>query len=83
MHRAFAVPLAAMGLMLLLGAESSAIMLLTLVGAVLLTLWDCRTARMGWRLILWWVSLVLLIHVIGYLALRLWLVTRRTENMAA
>jgi hypothetical protein len=72
-----------MGLMLLLGAESSAIMLLTLFGAVLLTMWDCRTAQMGWRLILWWVSLVLLIHVIGYLALRLWLVTRRGENVAA
>ena len=72
-----------MGLMLLLGAESSGVMLLTLVGAVLLTLWDCRSEAMSWRLTLWWVSLVLLIHVIGYLALRLHLLTRRSENVAA
>ncbi len=61
---------------MLLGAEGSGVMLLTLVGAAGLTYWDCRSNELSWRSTAWWVSLVLLLHVVGYGALRLWLATR-------
>ena len=61
-----------MGLIMLFNAEGSAIMLLSLVAALGLTWWECREHEYGLRLTLWWMSLVLLVHVPGYLALRLW-----------
>lgn len=74
--------MAAMGLMMLLNAEASGIMWLALVGAVLLTWWECRGAQMSSRATLWWVSVVLLIHALGYLALRAWLAGQR-KNLVA
>ena len=72
-----------MGLMMLLNAEASGIMWLTLLGAVLLTWWECHSTGFDWRRSLWWVSLVLLIHVFGYLALRVWLAVGRRDEVVA
>lgn len=60
------------GIIVLFDAETSAVMLISLVGALGLAYWECRERELGIRLTLWWLSLVLLIHVPGYLALRLW-----------
>ncbi len=57
---------------MLFDAETSAIMLLSLLGALGLTFWECREKEFGIRQTLWWLSLVLLVHVPGYLVLRLW-----------
>lgn len=70
-----------MGLIILLGAGGNGIMLLTLVGAMALTYWECKQAEMPWRTTAWWLSLVLLIHVFGYLALRLWIATRGRPDL--
>ncbi|MCP3988190.1 MAG: hypothetical protein GY724_03885 [Actinomycetia bacterium] len=61
-----------MGLIMLFDAQTSSIMLLSLLGALGLTYWECRQHELGIQRTLWWLSLVLLIHVPGYLALRVW-----------
>ncbi len=68
-----------MGLIMLLDAGGNGILLLTLLGALVLTYWECRTNELTWRSTLWWLSLVLLVHVVGYIALRLWLLGRRGQ----
>lgn len=68
-----------MGLIMLLDAGGNGILLLTLLGALVLTYWECHTNEMTWRSTLWWLSLVLLVHVVGYIALRLWLLGRRGQ----
>ena len=72
-----------MGLIMLLEAGGNGILWLTLIGGLGLTLWDCRTNGLSWRVTLWWMSLVLLIHVGGYLALRVWLFSRRGQEGVA
>jgi len=72
-----------MGLIMLLDAGGNSVMLLTLFGAVGLTYWECKSAKMNWRTTAWWVSFVLLTHVIGYLALRLWTASRGEQKVAA
>lgn len=72
-----------MGLIMLLDAAGNGILWLALVGALGLTYWDCRSSGMSWRTTLWWMSLVLLIHAVGYLALRMWLFSRRGQQGVA
>lgn len=78
-----AVTMSRMGLIMLLDAGGNSVMLLTLVGAVALTYWECKSSEMNWRTTAWWVSFVLLTHVIGYLALRLWTASRGEHKVAA
>ena len=78
-----AVTMRPMGLIMLLDAGANSVMLLTLVGAVGLTYWECKSTEMSWRSTAWWVSFVLLTHVIGYLALRLWTASRGEHKVAA
>ncbi len=61
-----------MGLMILADAEQSVALLLLLLAGLGLTFWETRTQRLEWRQTAWWLLLVLLIHVIGYLALMGW-----------
>jgi hypothetical protein len=71
-----------MGLIMLLDAGGNGILWLALVGALGLTYWDCRSSDMSWRMTLWWMSLVLLVHAAGYVALRFWLFSRRGHEGA-
>jgi hypothetical protein len=65
-----------MGLMILADAEGSIVLLLLLFAALGLTYWEARERDFDRRLTTWWMLLVLLIHVIGYIALRVWLMIR-------
>jgi hypothetical protein len=60
-----------MGLLLLFEATGNPIMWLTLLVAVGLTYWEVREHRFSTKAQMWWVLLVLLFHVPGYLVLRL------------
>lgn len=62
-----------MALLMLLEGVGSGVLLIALAGALVLTLWECRTRGLPFKQTGWWVSLTLLIHVPGYLLLRLWL----------
>ena len=70
-----------MGLLMLLDGVGSGVLLLALVGAVALTVWDCKARDMPLKQTLWWASLTLLLHVLGYLILRIWLLANpRTDT---
>lgn len=58
------------GLMLLFGAQRSVVLWLLLAAALGLTFWETRERGYDRRLTIWWLTLVALVHVIGYLALR-------------
>lgn len=56
--------------MLLFGAERSVVLWLLLAGALSLTIWETRDQSFSRRTTAWWFLLVTLIHVLGYIALR-------------
>jgi membrane protein DedA with SNARE-associated domain len=59
------------------------ILLITLLGALWLSWIELREEpELGPQLKLWWMLLVLLTHVFGFLALRGWLVFRRRRAAA-
>ena len=60
-----------MGLLLLFDATGNAVMWAALVLAVVLTVWEVRQNKFTLKAQMWWILLVLLIHVPGYLLLRL------------
>ncbi len=62
-----------MGLLMLLDGVGGGVLLVALVGALGLTLWDCKARSLPLKQTLWWMSLTLLLHVLGYLLLRIWL----------
>lgn len=68
-----------MGLMILAGAETSLVLTLLLVAALGLTFWETRELKLDWQRTLWWMLLVVLVHVFGYLALRVWGFTNRAK----
>lgn len=59
-----------MGLLLLFRSTGSIVLWAALIGAVALTVWEVREQRFSRKAALWWVLLVVLTHVPGYLALR-------------
>ncbi len=65
-----------MGLMILAGAETSVVLTLLLFAAVGLAVWETREQKLDLQTSAWWVLLVLLVHVLGYLALRVWVWNR-------
>ncbi len=66
-----------MGLMMLLdratgsGISGSAVLWLLLLAAMGLTLWECRERAYRLKVLLWWMTLVFITHVAGYIVLRL------------
>lgn len=61
-----------MGLMIVVGeARQSVVLWLLLLVALLMTLWECRERGYRLKVTLWWMSLVAITHVIGYIVLRL------------
>jgi len=59
-----------MGLLLLFDATGNAVMWGALLLAVALTVWEVRQNKFTLKGQMWWILLVLLIHVPGYLLLR-------------
>jgi hypothetical protein len=59
-----------MGLLLLFDATGNAVMWGALLLAVGLTVWEVRENKFTTKSQVWWILLVLLIHVPGYLVLR-------------
>jgi hypothetical protein len=62
--------LAHVGLLLLFDATGNAVMWGALLLAVALTVWEVRQNKFTLKGQMWWILLVLLIHVPGYLLLR-------------
>ena len=58
------------------------ILLVCLVGLVYLTWVELRGEELEPQVKLWWALLVLLTHVPGYLALRIWIAVRRRRDGA-
>ena len=66
-----------MGLLIILdwfsegdAVRQSLVLWILLVGAVGLTVWECRERGYRTMVMLWWVSVVVLTHVLGYIVLR-------------
>lgn len=66
-----------MGLLIILdwfsegnAVRQSLVLWLLLVGAVGLTVWECRERGYRTMVMLWWVSVVTITHVLGYIVLR-------------
>ena len=72
----------AMGLMILAGAETSLVLTFLLVATVGLTVWEAYEQDFDRKTLTWWVLLVLLIHVIGYVALRVVVASRAKGDRA-
>jgi hypothetical protein len=58
------------------------LLLVCLIGLLYLTWVELRHEELDPQVKLWWHLLVLLTHVPGYLALRIWLVVRRRRDAA-
>lgn len=63
-------------LFVLLG-HTPVVLLVCLLGLLYLTWLELRTETLEPLVSLWWYLLVLLFNVIGYAALRIWLIVRR------
>ena len=72
---------AAVILFVILG-HTPLILLVCLVGLVYLTWVELRGEELDPQVKLWWGLLVLLTHVPGYLALRIWIAVRRRRDGA-
>ena len=65
-----------MGLLIVLGwlsdsnPGSDIVLWVLLAGAVGLTWWECRERHYRLTVTLWWVSVVAITHVLGYIVLR-------------
>ena len=69
-----------MGSLWLLDAENSRGLFLLLMAALGLTVWEARQQNLDRRLTLWWVSVVGMTHVLGYLAMRAWVASRERRS---
>lgn len=50
--------------------RQSLVLWILLVAAVGLTVWECRERGYRVHILLWWVSVVAITHVLGYIVLR-------------
>jgi hypothetical protein len=66
-----------MGVMWLLGVEQSSVLLMLLVAALGLTFWETREQGYELKVTIWWLSLVAMTHVLGYIGLRGWVAGRK------
>lgn len=69
-----------MGLLWLLELHQSLLYFVLLLACLGLTFWEAREQGFDRRLTLWWVSVVGMTHVPGYLALRGWVAWRRRSR---
>jgi hypothetical protein len=68
---------AAAMLLFVLTGQVPPILLIALGICIYLTVWDLWSEDLEFMQKAWWVLLVLLTHVIGYLVFRVWLARRR------
>jgi membrane protein DedA with SNARE-associated domain len=68
------------GILWLLGVHTRPVLFLLLLAALGLTVWEARQQNLDRRLTLWWVSVVGMTHVLGYLALRAWVANRERRS---
>jgi len=64
------------GILWLLEAHRSAVLFVLLLAVLGLTAWEARQQDLDRRMTLWWISVVGMTHVLGYLALRAWVANR-------
>lgn len=69
-----------MGLMILFGAQRSVVLWVLLAAAIVLTIWEVKEQGFDRRRSIWWLLLVVMTHVVGYLALRIYAVIRPGVN---
>jgi hypothetical protein len=62
--------------------QTPILLLVTLLGLLYLTWVELRGEELEPTVKLWWALLVLLTHVPGYLALRIWIAVRRRRDGA-
>jgi len=70
-----------MGLMILAGAETSLVLMLLLLAGLALTAWEAHEQQMDRKTATWWMLLVLLIHVVGYVAMRIFVAVRSNNQI--
>jgi len=68
------------GILWLLGVHTKPVLFLLLLAALGLTGWEARQQNLDRRLTLWWVSVVGMTHVLGYLAMRAWVASRERRS---
>ena len=69
-----------MGLMMLFDREDALVLWLLLLAALGLTFYETRELELDRRMTIWWMLLVALTHVVGYLGLRMWGYWRRRSE---
>ena len=69
-----------MGILWLLEAHQSGFLFLLLLAAIGLTFWEARQQGFDRRLTLWWIAVVGMTHVLGYLALRAWVAAKERRG---
>jgi len=68
------------GILWLLGVHTKPVLFLLLLAALGLTVWEARQQNLDRRLTLWWVSVIGMTHVLGYLAMRAWVASRERRS---
>ena len=63
-----------------MGAHQSAVFFLLLLAVLGLTWWEARQQDFDRRLTFWWISVVGMTHVLGYLALRAWVASSERRD---
>jgi len=66
--------------MMLFGAQRSIVLWVLLLGALGLTLWETREQGLSRRSTVWWLLLVMLTHVLGYIGLRVFGAVRGSDS---
>ncbi len=69
-----------MGILWLMGAHQSGVFFLLLLAVLGLTWWEARQQDFDRRLTFWWISVVGMTHVLGYLALRVWVASSERRD---
>jgi len=68
------------GILWLMGAHQSGVFFLLLLAVLGLTWWEARQQDFDRRLTFWWISVVGMTHVLGYLALRAWVASSERRD---
>ena len=63
-----------------MGAHQSGVFFLLLLAVLGLTWWEARQQGFDRRLTFWWISVVGMTHVLGYLALRAWVASSERRD---
>ena len=63
-----------------MGAHQSGVFFLLLLAVLGLTWWEARQQDFDRRLTFWWISVVGMTHVLGYLGLRVWVASSERRD---